>query len=256
MIQDIKAIDLHCHFNHGSKYDTKDHELSQTKLDYLQKMYQSTNIACGVFSTFASCFAPQTVAEENPCVLQATREHPWVWQWVVIDPRQEQTFAQAEQMLQSEKCIGIKIHPLCHKYDITEYADKLFAFANEHKTVVLTHPDDPKLIGRVVPFADKYPDMKLIIAHLGSVEHVEAIRRAKHQNIYTDTSGQMSRLNRIVEYAVEQVGSEKIFFGTDTYSCAFQRGRIEYAMISRLDKENILRGNALRVFPKLRQANL
>lgn len=254
MVRDIQAIDLHCHYNHGLKYDTKDHALSQTRLDYLQKMYQSTNIVCGVFSTFASCYNPQTIPQENELLLQTAREHPWVWQWVCIDPRQEQHFAQAEQILQSEKCIGIKIHPFCHKYDITQYADKLFAFANEHKTVVLTHPDEPEQICRVVPFADKYPDMKLIIAHLGSAEHVEAIRRAKYQNIYTDTSGQLSRLNRIVEYAVEQVGSEKIFFGTDTYSCGFQRGRIEYALIDDKDKENILRGNALREFPKLKRA--
>ena len=254
MIREIQAIDLHCHYNHGSPYDAREHALVQMKLDYLRKMYDATNIVCGVFSPMACFYGPHTILEENEHARQMSKELPWFWQWAVLDPRREESFAQVAQMLEDDKCLGIKIHPYSHKYDTAEYADRIFAFANEHKTVVLTHPDDPKLIGRVVPFADKHPDMKLIIAHLGSVEHVEAIRRAKHQNIYTDTSGQLSRLNRIVEYAVEQVGSEKIFFGTDTYACGFQRGRIAYALMEEKDKENILRNNALREFPKLKKA--
>lgn len=51
--------------------------------------------------------------------------------------------------------------------------------------------------------------------------------------------------------AVEKVGSEKIFFGTDTYSCGFQTGRILFARIRDKDKENILYLNAKRHFPKI-----
>ena len=68
--------------------------------------------------------------------------------------------------------------------------------------------------------------------------------------IYTDTSGGASNLNNVVEYAVEKVGSEKIFFGTDNYSCAFQVGRIQYANISEKDKENIFYNNAKLHFVK------
>ena len=107
------------------------------------------------------------------------------------------------------------------------------------------HPDK---IPEMVRFADKYPNMNLIIAHLGSVEHVDAIKSAKHGNIYTDTSGMASFNNNIIEYAVEKVGSEKIFFGTDTYACGFQRGRVEYARITDKDKDNIFYGNVKRCF--------
>lgn len=47
---------------------------------------------------------------------------------------------------------------------------------------------------------------------------------------------------------MKKVGSNKILFGTDTYSCAFQRGRIDYADITELDKENILYKNAFNMF--------
>ena len=91
--------------------------------------------------------------------------------------------------------------------------------------------------------------MKLIIAHLGWVAHVDAIEQAKHKNIFADTSGIASSNNNVIEYTINRVGSEHIFFGTDTYSCAFQRGRIQFARIPEKDKENILLNNALRMFP-------
>jgi predicted TIM-barrel fold metal-dependent hydrolase len=46
------------------------------------------------------------------------------------------------------------------------------------------------------------------------------------------------------------MGSEKILFGTDTYSFAFQFGRIALSDIPLKDKENILWKNAIRLFPK------
>lgn len=253
MSNQMNAIDLHTHYNHGVPDDHKISAIRQLDLPFLKQMYEAANICCGAFSSF-SCFNNRlTVLKENEHAFKMSMELDWFWQWVVIDPQQEQTYEQAERMLQSPKCLGIKIHPSCHGYETPAYADQIFSFANERNAVVLTHPDNP--VG-VVPYVDKYPDMKLIIAHLGGEAHVEAIRQAKHGNIYTDTSGRASSENNVLEFAVEQIGSERIFFGTDTYASAFQRGRIEYARISEQDKKNILRENALRVFPKLAAALL
>lgn len=102
-------------------------------------------------------------------------------------------------------------------------------------------------------FADENPDMRLIIAHLGSLEHIEAIKKAKYGNIYTDTSGIASSKNGVIEYAAKEIGAEKIFFGTDTYSCGFQKGRIEYAGIADEDKEKILYKNARQSFVNFNQ---
>ena len=107
----------------------------------------------------------------------------------------------------------------------------------------------PEKITLMPMFADRYHNMNLIIAHLGSVEHVDAVAHAKYGNIYVDTSGNASVNNNVIEYTVSRVGSERIFFGTDTYSAAFQRGRIQFARIPDKDKENILYQNAKRIFP-------
>ena len=92
--------------------------------------------------------------------------------------------------------------------------------------------------------------MKLIIAHLGSMEHIEAAASTKYGNIYVDTSADGCCMNSIVEYAVSRLGSEKILFGTDTYACSYSYPRIALADLPIEDKENILWKNAVQMFPK------
>ncbi len=241
-------IDIHSHFNHGSPFDCPENPAHLRGMDFLEQVYENAGITQVGMSTFPSVFEhTECIREENEYLHKLIDEKPWVYQWVVVDPRQKETYGQAERMLTQPKVLGIKIHPDFHGYSILDYADEIFSFANERKAVVLMHPQE---IARIPGFADKYPDMKLIIAHLGSVDHVDAIANAVHGNIYTDTSGGASHQNNIIEYAVERVGSEKILFGTDTFSYGFQFGRIALSNLSLEDQENIFWKNALRLFPK------
>ena len=241
-------IDMHSHFNHGSPFDCAETKTHLRGIEYLEGVYRRAGIRQVGISTFASVLEhKECVAEENEYLHKLIDEKDWVYQWVVIDPRQKETYGQAERMLSHPKVLGIKIHPAYHGYDLADYKDTLFEFADRHRAVVLMHPQN---IERMPAFVDPYPNMKLIVAHLGSVEHVDAILNARHGNIYTDTSGGASSMNNIVEYAVERVGSEKILFGTDTYSFAFQFGRIALSNLSLADKENILWKNATRLFPE------
>ena len=250
-----KAFDCHSHFDHGSPFDTPSGygggpiELDRRDLGWLREQYDKLGILGGGFSTYASVLEhTECIEEENEYLHALAEKTDWIWQWVVIDPRLPETFRQADQMLSSPRFLGIKIHPSYHGYDIEDYADALFSFAAERGAVLLMHPQK---IEKMPLWADKYPEMKLIIAHLGSTAHVEAIRAAKHGNIYTDTSGGASSLNYVLEYAVRTVGADKILFGTDDYSCAFQYGRIALSCLADEDKEKILLKNALRLFPAL-----
>lgn len=241
-------IDVHSHFNHGSKFDCPENEIHIRGIDFVESVYQNAKVSQVGISTFPSVFEhTESIIDENEYLHKLIDEKEWVYQWVVIDPRQKRTYIQAKKMLLHPKVLGIKIHPSFHGYDFLDYADELFCFANEQRAVVLMHPQH---ISQMPSLIDDYPDMKLIIAHLGSVEHVDAIAKARHGNIYTDTSGGASSFNNIIEYAVKQVGSKKILFGTDTYAFAFQFGRIALSPLSFEDKENILWKNAITLFPK------
>lgn len=243
----MKIIDLHTHCNWGSKFDIAENEVHKRNFPFLMVEYKNCGISAGGFSYYSALFSNKEVFEANAALHQQALTDDRVYQWLVLDPRQEILFNQIKELIVGKKVLGIKIHSLpgCHNYDINEYADRIFSFANELNCFVLMHPDK---IWDMVQYADKYPKMKLIIAHVCGLEHIEAIEQAKHGNIFTDTSGGASNANNIIEYAVEKVGAEKIFFGTDTYSCAFQTGRIKYARISEQDKEDILYNNAKKYF--------
>lgn len=202
-------------------------------------------------STFSSVISDQDIEAENKYLYELAEKTPYLYQWVVIDPRNNKTFCQAEKMLQGKKCVGVKLHPVYHKYALAEYGERLFSFMSEHKAIVLIHPATDA--DYILPFADKYPDVTFIMAHMGSYgeeSYANAIEFSKNGNVYVDTSGFASSKNKGIEYVVNRVGSERILFGTDTYSPGFQRGRIEYALISEEDKYNILRGNAEKLFSK------
>lgn len=251
-VKEIIAIDSHTHINHGSEFDSAPNsKLYTATLENLMKINKVAGVEKMLCSTFASVISNEVVEKENEYMLNLVENVENLYQWVVIDPQNENTFKQGDKMLQSKKCVGIKLHPPYHKYSIFEYEDKLFSYASEHKTNVLIHPETDA--DYILPIADKYPDVTFIMAHMGSYgeeSYANAIEFSKYGNVYTDTSGFASSKNLCIEYVVERVGSERILFGTDTYATGFQRGRIEYALISEQDKINILKNNAERLFFK------
>ena len=253
----ITAIDTHCHIHYGAKetlvYNYLSNLMQESNFysaypDILQQISKCAHIKKVFASPFDGVLDSLRVVQANEDMAKIVAINDFLYQWVIVEPRNDSTFAQAERMLKNEKCVGIKLHPVCHNYSLEEYGDKIFSFADEHATVVQIHPEKGKGAAGIIPFANQYTKTRFIMAHLGGEAHIEAVKKAKYGNVYVDTSGMASLKNMLIEYAVSQIGSERILFGTDTYSAASQRGRIEFAMISSRDKENILFRNAKELF--------
>ena len=247
-----QPIDIHSHLDHGAAGDHTSivspaavHTHLMTR-NHLRHCYDAVGIGRAAFSTYSSCLRPETIPDENRYLMELARKEEWVYQWAVVDPRQEETFRQADALLPLKKTLGIKIHPKMHGYTLADHGDAIFSFASERKAVILTHPE---VFPDMLALADRYPRVTLIIAHLGNDTFINTIAAAKHGNIYTDTSGSASHQNNIIERAVEKLGPERILFGTDTYSAAFQLGRIAWADIPEKAKRKILLENAQRLFP-------
>ena len=161
----------------------------------------------------------------------------------MIEPRVEETFQQARRMLESKKCVGIKLHPPFNNYNLEDYAKKIFDFAAQFNTVIQIHPQG--FATHIVPWADKYPQLNFITAHM-CTDHIAS---CKHRNIYTDTSGGSSLDNNRVEASAKWIG-DRIMFGTDTNHAGAYRGLIEYTNLPYEVKYNILRGTAEKLFSK------
>ncbi len=248
MISDIKAIDVHRHYTYGHPLDPQNSSSLQD-IESIKTMADMANIDKVFVSPYIAVMGDnrdEAIIESNEHLSIAVMENDFLYQFVVIEPRIEETFRQARRMLENKKCVGIKLHPSFNKYNLEDYAKKIFDFAAEFNTVIQIHPQG--FATHINPWADKYPELQFIQAHLSEHGQIEAIKESKHRNIWTDTSSSSSMSNKLIEYAYSQIGADRIMFGTDGYANGAQRGRIEYALIPETAKEDILRNNALRLF--------
>ncbi|MCK5157505.1 MAG: amidohydrolase family protein, partial [Spirochaetales bacterium] len=125
-----------------------------------------------------------------------------------------------------------------------------------HHTIVLTHSGERNSMPEdFVQFTNDFPQVTLILAHLGygfdedPSHQVRAIQAGKHGNIFVDTSSSLSLTSGIIEWAVKEIGSDRILYGTDSplYFAPMQRARIDNAEISYTEKQQILYDNAAKL---------
>jgi predicted TIM-barrel fold metal-dependent hydrolase len=255
----IQAIDVHAHYGRYDRgkpdivneFMTGDAELvvrrarqANTRLTIVSPL-EALLPRCGGDPVAGNVNAARIVAETRGLL-----------QWVVLDPTKPRTYEQAEEMLQLPRCVGIKIHPEEHGYPIAGHGRAIFEFAARRRAVVLGHSSEQNsLAADYVTFANAFPEVTLIIAHLGCgwdgdlTHQVRAIQKSKHGNLYTDTSSAKSITPNLIEWAVREVGADRILFGTDSplYFAPMQRARIDHADISDRDKRLILCENAMRL---------
>ena len=99
------------------------------------------------------------------------------------------------------------------------------------------------------------PETTFIMAHLGGncYHGIPMIRDL--QNIFVDISGSTCRRDDL-PYALEQLGAERILFGTDMPgSFVMSYGQILSAKLSPQQMQMICRENAQKLFPALRKRN-
>jgi predicted TIM-barrel fold metal-dependent hydrolase len=259
-VRSIRAIDVHGHVGQykGSKLDIIDGFYSGGAEDVLRRAelarveFTFVSPLRGLFTQFGG----DTLAANAETAAEIGR-YPGLFHWVVVDPTQPKTFAQAAEILKTPRCIGVKVHPDLHRYPIKEHAQKIFEFAAASGAILLSHSGgDPSLPQDFIPFADSFPEVTFIFAHLGwsldgdLTRQVRAVLMSRHGNVHVDTSSSFSVTSNLIEWAVREVGAEKILFGTDTplYFSPMQRARIDNAEFGEAAKRAILRGNAERLF--------
>ena len=260
----MKAIDVHGHFgihDHGAGGLAT--LMRSGDIDVVRRRAQAVDVRLTIVSALrAMTLYSGDVLPGNDDARAAAEKHDDVLFWTVLDPLLPRSFDQTESLLEHPRCAGIKVHPVNHRYDIRDQGDEIFSFAAGFHALVLTHsgcvnsfPED------FVSFANEYPEVDLILGHLGNSadgnlsRQVYALERAEHGNVYVDTSSANSINSGLIEWAVSHVGAERILFGTDTplYFVASQKARIEHAEIDQAAKKAILYDNAARLLNKERK---
>ncbi len=253
------AIDVHGHYgNHAPKGRTGlEAEMRSASIEEVRARAQQVDIRLTVVSPLQS-FHPYggDVIRANEDAREKAERYDDIRFWAVLDPCRGLTYKQVEELLSHERCKGIKIHPVNHQYEIRDRGEAIFEFAADHQALVLTHSGCPGSYPEdFVPFLERFTEATLILAHLGNSadgnlnRQVCAIQHAATENLFVDTSSIKSMTPRLVEWAVDQIGAYKVLFGTDTpvYVASSQKARIEYADLSKDEKQAILFDNAARL---------
>jgi len=148
---------------------------------------------------------------------------------------------------------GIKLHPWVSAFPLNHpMVYPVFDVAAKYKIPVLSHSSRSEFCTPML-FADiamRYPEVPVIMGHMGK-QHLHydvlpAMRLA--ENIYLETSG--SKLQILLEKAVEEFGAERVLFGTDGPHELLPAyvARIEDLNVSEEAKELILGKNAAKLF--------
>lgn len=169
-------------------------------------------------------------------------------------------FAEMERCLVRERLKGLgEIEIAVNARD--KRMDPIMKKAEELDVVVLQHSWDTSVIGRkmkgggyqsdpsdIADLASRFPKTKIIMAHLTAAGYRGILDVQPFPNVYVDTSGSQP-FSEIIEYAVKELGAERILFGSDVPGRDFsaQLARIYDARISSKEKKLILGLNAKKL---------
>ena len=148
---------------------------------------------------------------------------------------------------------GLKVHANAQG-EIPENDPRYFRFyefANERKLPILFHAWCPWEIDRAADVARRYPDAKVILGHggvtFGRDNAVAACK--KYDNVFCDTTIS-SACDGVVEELVDQVGEDRVLYGSDmpSFECIHNLGKIAMSRLTDQAKEKILGLNAKKLF--------
>lgn len=150
--------------------------------------------------------------------------------------------------------LGVKIHAALAQSQINAPGyTSAYEIANKLGLPVLIHTWDERHIGHVTGIAEKFKDMKIIIAH--SAFRDDATRSAvvetckKHENVYVDTAISIAYEGSL-EWIVDKIGVDRVLCGSDLsfYEARHNMGRIGLSKLSDADKIKIYGENAKKLF--------
>jgi predicted TIM-barrel fold metal-dependent hydrolase len=245
----MEIIDTHVHLN--------DDESFRHTID-LER-------AAGVVRMVVSCLAPYDgVYKPTPEQFREdnARVHEWmkcetgfVQGWAYVNPEhQQESLDEIDRAVNEYGMSGVKLECGCVCTDrrygaIMEKAARLGVPVLQHAWFKITGciPGESTPLD-VAALAREFRNATIIMAHLGGdwQRGIKAVRDLP--NVLVDTSGSIADCG-MIEKAVEELGAERILFGTDLPDVDFwtNLGKIEGAAITPEQKRLILYGNAHRL---------
>ncbi len=255
--KNLSVVDAHLHLGPLSYLYMPSNEDESEVIKVLKK-FGVAKAVCAHHGTLASLeYGTEKLME---CL---DKYKGFLYGYLVFNPNFENlSFQLMKKYLDDERIVGIKIHPswhFCYPGDM-KY-EKFWNFCEKKNIIVLTHSWDPDVANKAQKYSSgllfeeiliKHPKLKLILAHAGGrgkmlYKVLDMMKR--HKNLYVDFAGD-TFISGLIEEYVFDLGSKRLLFGTDMpwVDIRFHLANILSADITKKDKENILKNNALELF--------
>lgn len=209
----------------------------------------------GIDKRCVSWWQPHNAPDEgNLKIAEIVKKYPNRFMgFAVINPRWYQ-HAVDEVIRAKEELgmIGLKFHPAaCQYHSDSPCLNKVMEKGTDLGFPMLFHCgadeySNPRNLGNL---AARFPEATIIMGHMGEEAWFEGISTAaEYPNIILDTTGSFNWY-RILNFAIELVGEERIVFGMDfpAYNPGPELAKVTEADITEEQKEKIICKNAARI---------
>lgn len=253
-------IDVHVHTHSpGHRYDPEEIATSirlarRAGIDHVVQLHNLISHPANTEGYTALNPSPTVVQQSNDLAMRIVAEHPDCYSgFCYLNPAHEHDFTLAE----IERCVvngnlrGIKLWIAVHATD--PRLDPLMQRAAQLDIPVLHHAwykadgqtGNESTAAEVADLARRHPRVSIIMAHLGGVRWRGVLDIKPYRNVLVDTSGSQP-VAGLVEYAVAQLGAERVVFGSDwpLRNYVVQKARVSGAHIAEREKAGILGENA------------
>ena len=240
-------IDIHSHIGDPwyaywkQNVDVEDHLRSMEKY--------------GIDKRCVSWWQPHNAPDKgNREIADIVKQHPdKLIGFAVINPRwPKESVDEVIKAKEVYNMAGLKFHPAaCHYRPDLPVMDRVMSKAIDLDFPMLFHcgADEYSNPHNLVNLASRFLEATIIMAHMGEEAWFEAISLAGSQdNIILDTTGSQNWY-RIINYALDMVGEERIVFGMDfpAYYPGPELAKVIEADITEEQREKILYKNAARI---------
>ena len=242
-------IDIHTHIWAG-RYESDKSELVKAA-----ELYDISRIYVSALKSYYS--DEDEIAELNSEVAKFIKEQPdLIGGFCYINPSNKDALDVLQKGIEEQDMGGMKLW-------VATYCDdpKVFPLVEkciDYNIPILVHAfhkavgqlEHESIGSHVANLAQRYPEAKLLMAHLGGNAYngIKPIRN--YPNVWVDISGSIFRRDE-VDYTKKLIGADRILFGTDMPGSYFTNfGQIEDADLTPEEKELIYSGNALKILDR------
>lgn len=235
-----RIIDIHSHIGSDQRF------LLEGSEDYIVKVMNRYGIKVAFVSGTHSLIADFRVGNRH--VMRAVKKYPDRFVGLVsVNPYYKEEGLKEMRRYLRMGFKGVKTHPVYFNLPLTdELYLRVFEEAEKLRVPVMAHSYDGGV--EVSKVADLYPNLTIVMYHMGGIKWKEGIERVKkYDNVYAEISSSVTDRG-MVEKAVEVLGYERVLFGVDMpyLDPAVSLGKVLGAEISKEAKEAILCENALK----------